>query len=240
MKTNIILQFKTALIGILLIGAFSSEAFAQKKQVETVKTKVKSSPTSTSVDINSNSNEANSEEPKTQNSSSGNQGILDMGAPHIHGLGLGIGQTFPFGKFADYGDSRVHFPDLFYTYSASYSFDFLFNIHYTVHETTNKKLKLFGIAPAVKAKLFQYDAFSPFIVGGLGFYVPRWEDQGNESKNKMVFGTNIGFGGDLKLNQHFIVGILFMHHNPFDVKQESAPKVEGYYAKMLLTGTYTF
>jgi hypothetical protein len=249
MKNRNFKVLNTALVSLALTGAFSFDSYAQKKssQAETVKPKVKekSPPKTETVEIDEDHSEtpvrANQESSETTTpSSTSNAGILGMGAPHSHSVGLGLGQTFPFGTYKKYGDSRISIPDLLYTYSASYSFDFLLDVHYTTHKTTNREVKLFGFAPAVKAKLFQFDAFSPFVLGGLGFYLPQWEDNGISSKRKLVFGTNIGIGGDLKLNQHFIVGVLFTHHNPFDVKQNSGPNVEGHYAKMLLTGMYTF
>ncbi|MFZ4712497.1 MAG: hypothetical protein ACOYL6_02185 [Bacteriovoracaceae bacterium] len=248
MKSRNLLLKNMALVS-LLTGAFSFSAFAQKKaaQTETVKPKVKTSsnktePKTETVEIEEEKTEAPAKSSAHEPTStpSNNAGILGMGAPHSHSVGLAIGQTFPMGNFNKYGDSRVSLPDLLYSYSASYSFDFFLDVHYSIHKAPDRELKLFGFAPAVKAKLFQFDAFSPFILGGLGFYVPEWEDHGNQSKRKMVFGTNIGLGGDLKLNQNFTVGVLFTHHNPFDVKQDVGPKVEGHYAKMLLTGMYTF
>jgi hypothetical protein len=237
-----------ALVSFVLTGAFSFNSFAEKKssQAETVKPKVKekSSQKAETVEIDEDHSEtpvrANQDSSESTPSTSNNAGILGMGAPHSHSLGLGLGQTFPFGTYKKYGDSRISIPDLLYTYSASYSFDFLLDVHYTTHKTTDRELKLFGFAPAVKAKLFQFDAFSPFVLGGLGFYLPQWEERGIASNRKLVFGTNIGVGGDLRLNQHFMIGVLFTHHNPFDVKQDSGPTVEGHYAKMLLTGMYTF
>lgn len=241
MKNRNLKVMNMALVSFMLAGAFSFSAFAQTK-TETVKPKVKeskSAPKAETVELEAE--EEKSPSPKqAPSASSSNAGLLGFGNPHAHSVGIGLGQTFLAGKFNDYGDNRVSYPDLFYTYAASYSFDFLFNAHYTVHKAPNREAKMLGFAPAIKAKLFQFDAFSPFALGGLGFYAPQWSDHGNESKRKLVFGFNLGIGGDLKLNDHFGVGVLMHYHNPFDSKQDTGPKLEGSYLKLLLTGMYTF
>ncbi len=240
MKTNKVTVMNMALVSILLTGAFSFSAFAQK--AEAVKPKVKETkavPKAEAVEVEAEEEKATSTKQSSAPSSS-NAGLLGFGNPHAHSVGIGLGQTFLTGKFNDYGDNRVSLPDLFYSYAASYSFDFLFNTHYTIHKAPNREAKMLGFAPAIKAKLFQFDAFAPFALGGLGFYAPQWSDNGNESKRKLVFGFNLGFGADLKLNEHFGLGVLFHYHNPFDVKQDTGPKLEGSYAKLLLTGMYTF
>ncbi len=243
MKNRNLKVMNMALASVMLSGAFSFSAFAQTK-AETVKPKVKESKTTPKAEtVEVEENEDKVESPKqasSPSSSSSNAGLLGFGNPHAHSVGFGLGQTFLAGKFNDYGDNRVSYPDLFYSYAASYSFDFLFNTHYTVHKAPNRETKLLGFAPAIKAKLFQFDAFAPFALGGLGFYAPQWSDHGNESKRKLVFGFNLGIGGDLKLNDHFGIGVLMHYHNPFDSKQDTGPKLEGSYLKLLLTGMYTF
>ncbi len=160
-----------------------------------------------------------------------------------HSLGLGVGQTFLRSDFNDYGEDKITF-DFFYNYSASYSFDFLANLHYTSHKYQNTKTELKGMALGIKGKLYQFDAFAPFILGGFGFYGPQVTPYVNgvhrESDSKLVFGVHVGTGVDLQLNDSVSVGALFHFHDPFDVKQESGGKVEGYYYKLLMTVFYTF
>ena len=88
------------------------------------------------------------------------------------------------------------------------------------------------------------DAFSPYAVGGLGFYRPvehRLVGANIEkSEGKFAFGLNAGVGVDLRLNKRVIVGILFQLHDPFDVQQDAGAKVEGYYSKLMMTAMYTF
>lgn len=165
------------------------------------------------------------------------------GAVNVHSLGVGMGQTFLNGDFSENGSDKITF-DLYYTYSASYSFDMVANFHYTNHKFRNKEVTLPGLAVAIKTKLYQYDAFAPYALGGLGFYRPKvvrvLDNSLIESQGKLAFGMNLGAGVDLKLNPRFTMGILAHYHNPFDIKQELGPEVEGSYFKLLLMGLYTF
>lgn len=158
-------------------------------------------------------------------------------------IGLGIGQTILMGDFDKHGENGIT-ADLFYSYSASYSFDFLANLHISNHDFRDEETTISGLAFAIKGKLFQFDSFSPFILGGLGFYGPQVERRINgesvKSETKFTFGSNLGVGLDLKLNSRITFGILAHYHNPFDVKQEIGSDLEGSYTKVLLTTFYTF
>jgi len=165
------------------------------------------------------------------------------GGINKHSIGLGIGQTFLFSDFESNGENGIT-GELLYSYSASHSFDFFLDLHYSTHDFQDKQTKLFGIVPAIKSRLWQFDSFSPYVLGGLGFYRPQLKRYiGNslvESEAKTVLGYSFGAGGDLRLNQHYSVGVLMQYHNPFDVKQDSGEEVEGSYAKLLFTVFYTF
>lgn len=161
----------------------------------------------------------------------------------VHAIGIGIGQTFMSGDFADHGEDKIT-ADLFYNYSASHSFDFLANFHYSKHEYRKKEVLATGLALGIKAKMFNFDAFAPFALGGLGFYAPKMRRDINgtfeDSKSKITFGYHFGAGVDLDLNQRVTVGAIGMVHNPFDVKQDDQAEVEGAYYKLLLTVYYKF
>lgn len=160
-----------------------------------------------------------------------------------HGLGIGLGQTFLLGKYADHGDDKITM-DLLYSYAASYSFDLLLNAHMSEHKNENEKMKVMGLAASIKARMVEYDNFSPFVLGGLGFYAPKarretdggykWTDQ------KVTFGLNFGGGVDLRLNDDVVVGILGQMHWPFVVQQDKQSDLRGYYFKLLITGMYLF
>ena len=160
-----------------------------------------------------------------------------------HSIGVGIGQTFVAGDFADHGQDKITW-DLLYNYSASHSFDLLTGFHFSKHEYKKSYSQLMGLTLGIKAKLFQFDAFSPYGMGGFGFYSPKVRREINgqmiESETKIAFGYHLGVGGDLRLNDRMTIGVLAQYHNPFDVEQEVGPDVEGRYYKLLITTFYTF
>lgn len=183
--------------------------------------------------------------PKTESDESSSSVASDVpGGMNKHSVGLGIGQTFLFSDFEKNGENGITFTDFIYSYSASHSFDFFVDFHFSSHEYQDKETTLFGIVPAIKSRLWQFDSFSPYVLAGLGFYRPELKRYvGNslvDSEAKTVLGYSFGAGGDLRLNNHYSVGILMQYHNPFDVKQDSGEEVEGSYAKLLFTLLYTF
>lgn len=161
----------------------------------------------------------------------------------LHSVGIGVGQTFVKGDFDKYGEDKIT-ADIIYTYSASHSFDFMANFHYSKHEFRTTYTMVRGLALGIKAKIFNFDSFSPYVVGGLGFYAPRVKRAVNgvirESESKVVFGDHLGAGAELRLNRKFTTGVLAHYHNPFDVKQEIGSEVEGSYIKLLITAVYSF
>lgn len=156
-----------------------------------------------------------------------------------HGIGFGLGQTFLLGNFQNFGDNKIT-GDIFYTYTASYSFDFLVNLHASDHSFKNKDIHLRGLTFNIKGRSYEFDNFSPYFIGGLGFYQPVIIKDGEESEAKNTFGFSLGAGTDLRLNHHFAVGLLAVVHNPFDIKQEDTEDVRGSYFKLLLTTMYLF
>lgn len=162
---------------------------------------------------------------------------------HTHSLGAGIGQTVLLGNYSKYGDDKIAM-DLFYAYAASYSFDVLVNAHWSKHQDKGEKMVVKGVSASIKSRLFEFDNFSPFVLGGLGFYAPRAQRRGGGTKTwtdeKITFGLNFGGGVDLRLNESWTIGAMGQMHWPFAVKQDSGSDLKGYYFKMLLTLMYTF
>jgi hypothetical protein len=178
--------------------------------------------------------------------------VSPIGEINKHSVGIGIGQTMLMSDMGKNGEDQITW-DLLYNYSASHSFDFFADLHHSNHELGNKKTQLTGLALGIKAKVFNFDSFSPFLLGGFGFYIPRFKVYNDSSrseeiastKSKVTFGTHFGGGADLKLNKNVAVGILAHYHNPFDVKQDESiagvgNEVEGSYFKLLITAYYTF
>jgi len=160
-----------------------------------------------------------------------------------HGLGLGLGETFLLGKYSNYGADKITV-DILYSYAASYSFDLLINAHMSEHKDNSDRMKIMGLTGSFKARLVEYDNFSPYVLAGLGFYAPKAKREVNDenkwSDQKITFGVNFGGGLDLRLNDHYVVGIMGQMHWPFAVKQNEGPDIKGYYFKLLITGMYLF
>ena len=81
-------------------------------------------------------------------------------------------------------------------------------------------------------------------MGGFGFYLPSASRLINgvptETRTQLVFGMNLGAGVELRLNNEVTVGVIAHYHDPFDVRQDVGPKLEGSYMKLLITAAYTF
>lgn len=165
------------------------------------------------------------------------------GSIHKHSLGIGVGQTFLRSDLAENGNDKIT-PELYYTYSASYSFDFVANLHYSEHSYLNREATIRGLALAIKGKGFQFDAFAPFVMGGFGFYLPSVKriQAGipTETRSQLVFGMNLGVGVELRLNDEATVGVIAHYHDPFDVRQDVGPELEASYMKLLIIASYTF
>lgn len=165
------------------------------------------------------------------------------GTIHKHSLGVGLGQTFLRSDLAENGNDKIT-PDLYYNYSASYSFDFVANLHYSKHKYIGREATIKGLALAIKGKGFQFDAFAPFVMGGFGFYLPSVKRIQNgeltETRSQLVFGVNVGAGVELRLNDEATVGVIAHYHDPFDVRQDVGAKLEGSYMKLLILASYTF
>jgi opacity protein-like surface antigen len=160
-----------------------------------------------------------------------------------HSIGLGLGETFLMSGFSDEGKDKITL-DFYYAYRASYSFDLLINLHTSAHDNGTKDVDLFGLTSSIKSKFFDFDAFAPYILGGLGFYQPTTTRDLSgvltESDPEFTFGFNLGIGVDLRLNNRVTIGLLGHFHKPFDVEQDDQKDVNGHYFKLLLTSMYSF
>lgn len=186
-------------------------------------------------------------EKSAQKVSTQTQSISDDRIPmgvNKHHFGIGFGQTFLYGDLRDNGISKITPPDLYYNYSASYSFDFMANLHYSKHKYKQNSSEIMGLALAIKAKVFQFDAFSPFFLGGLGFYMPSTKYQTDQGKvstdHRLVLGLNLGAGAELRLNDQVNIGVIAHYHDPFDVRQEDRKDLGGSYMKLLILAMYSF
>ena len=176
----------------------------------------------------------------SSSSSSSPSGMLQR-----HSVGIGLGQTFLLGDLEDNGENKITV-DGFYNYSASHSFDLLVNMHISKHKFRGRSALVRGFAPGIKAKLYQFDNFSPYVLGGLGLYAPKLHRVINangdiqQTETKIAFGYHFGAGADLALNNNVSVGLLFHFHNPFDLKQDVGQEVEAAYYKLMMLAFYVF
>jgi len=158
----------------------------------------------------------------------------------ISSLGLAIGQTWLSGDYASYGKDGISW-DIYYDYSASHSFDLLVDFHWNQfsNDSGGKETQV-GLVPSAKIKFYQFDNFTPYVILGLGFYIPEVTSPTYDSEAKIVLGTSYGLGIDLRLNRKFKFGAIYQIHNPFDVSQPNGSDLEGSYSKLLLVGFYSF
>ncbi len=199
----------------------------------------------TSDELSPSKNEKNGSVEETEDNQAPSSSV-NGGLPRKlqqHGLGFGLGQTFLFGNYAKHGADKITV-DFLYSYAASYSFDLLVNAHMSEHKDNSERMKLLGLTSSIKGRFVEYDNLSPFFLGGLGFYAPearRSNGAGTKSTDqKVTFGLNFGGGVDLRLNDHYVVGVMGQMHWPFKVQQESQSDLKGYYMKLLMTGMYLF
>ena len=234
---------------VIMMAAFAAIVFsnpslslAQGNQPKAFSPKIKTPNTSTELTDKSQG----ATEAKTESTPEVSSPVLHAAAPRRlqqHGLGIGLGQTFLLGDYGKNGNDKIT-ADLLYSYAASYSFDILVNAHMSEHKSNSERVKTRGLTGSIKGRFVEYDNLSPFFLGGLGFYAPqarrningdhKWSDQ------KVTFGLNFGGGVDLRLNDHYVVGVLGQMHWPFKVQQDGQPDLKGYYFKLLITGMYLF
>ena len=218
---------KLVILTPVLMAGVSLNAFAEEKQIK--------------PNIHQLTSEQAAKNSNSENSVNNESRI--PGEIHKSSIGIGIGQTFLRSDLASNGNDKIT-PDIYFNYSASYSFDFMANFHWSHHEFLNRSTTIRGLAMAIKGKGFQYDAFSPFAFGGFGFYLPGATRIVNgvptATRDQLVFGINAGVGVELKLNSNVTVGVIAHYHDPFDVRQEVGPQLEGSYMKLLVTALYTF
>ena len=237
-------KFSILLMALVAMSFFKpSPSFAQANQPKAFSPKIKTPNTASELTDKSESPSSEvTERPHRETS----QAVLHTAAPRRlqqHGLGFGIGQTFLMGDYSKYGDNKITL-DLLYSYAASYSFDLLINAHVSEHKSESERMKVLGLSSSIKGRFVEYDNLSPYFLGGLGFYAPQAKREINgslkNSDQKLTFGLNFGGGLDLRLNDHYVVGVMGQLHWPFEVQQDNQSDLKGYYFKLLITGMYLF
>lgn len=225
----------TFLFSASLLAQTQQKPFAPKIQTPSTKEElVTKEPAKVEAEVKTPAKEAKAE---TESSAAPAPRRLQL-----HTFGVGLGETFLMGNYAKHGEDKITM-DIFYAYAASYSFDVLVNAHWSTHEDKRERMRVAGLNAAIKSRLFEFDNFSPFVMGGLGFYVPRAKryvgGDLKKSEQKVTFGPNFGGGADLRLNDQWTIGALGQLHWPFSIKQDDQSDLKGYYFKLLLTLAYS-
>jgi hypothetical protein len=235
-------KFSTILMALVAMSFFSpSLSLAQNEEPKAFTPKIKT-PDTRKEYSGSEKSQPVEDDPEERRA----RPIQTSGSPRRlqqHGLGLGLGQTFLMGNYGKHGNDKITL-DLLYSYAASYSFDLLVNAHMSEHKDESEKVKLKGLTSSIKGRLVEFDNFSPYFLGGLGFYAPQFRRAENGSTKwstqKVTFGLNFGGGVDLRLNDNYVIGVMAQVHWPFRIEQEGQSDVKGYYSKLLITGMYLF
>ncbi len=162
-----------------------------------------------------------------------------------HYIGLGFGQMFLFGDYASLGEDKIVF-DLYYQFKSSLMFKLIANVHAHKFEIGKQVFKTKSANFGIKAKIFDYDKFSPFVGLGFGLYWPSAERTLNNSNSiikadtKTAFGLNAFTGLDLDVSERFNLSFMAHYHKPFSVSYDNQPDLSGAYLKLLIIPSYRF
>ena len=191
-----------------------------------------------------------------QNNNNNSSTVIFESSPEYkarpHSLGIGLGQMFLHGDFRHYGKNQIAF-SLFYSYKTSDHFDFIADFHYSSHEYTrfNKQEREFdqtSLALGIKARPVIWERFSPYLLAGVGFYLPVLKEKQpstntwHTSDRTITFGVHAGAGVDLELNSLITVGLQTQIHRPFNINEQElvGNEISGHYYKLLFTTAYKF
>lgn len=152
-------------------------------------------------------------------------------SPGSHNIALDLGQVFLLGDLNRYADSlgtQVH-----YTYGVSDLLAFDSSFSYSQH--SNGKYSTATLLSGIRLNLSWYDKIIPYIVAGLGFYRPSFQDStvapstnslgqtvNAPNVSAILFGLHAGPGVDLQLSQNMFFGAAATIHTMFSSTQSWA------------------
>jgi hypothetical protein len=165
-----------------------------------------------------------------------------------HGAGIGIGQVFLLGDFAESFSNSVGF-DAMYSYEASDIFGLLTHITYSSHsngDDTNT-LRLIGVSPDLRISLAYIDKLVLYAFTGFGLFSAN-QKLGNSSGSVITFSFNAGGGFGLALGPHFQFGTQLGLWSIFNKNAKTTSdgggvgtmEIGGTTLNLLVTGTYLF
>lgn len=173
-------------------------------------------------------------------------------SPGSNNLALDIGQVFLMGNLnSHYSDSigaQVH-----YTYGVSDLFGFDSSLGFSDH--SDGKFSMTTLLTGLRTNLAWYDKVVPYLVFGLGFYRPSYQQASQNtlgtnvgdataSVSPVLFGIHMGPGVDLELTKQLFFGAALTFHDMFGSTRIGAnglaQEVGGTYTTFFLHAGTTF
>ncbi len=149
-------------------------------------------------------------------------------SPGSSNVALDIGQVFLMGNLSQFSDSIGS--QLHYTYGVSDLFGFDSSLGYSAH--SDGKMAMTTLLSGVRMNLSWYDKIVPYLVFGLGFYKPTYQDPSTITANSsntassslsaVLFGLHLGPGIDLELSRNLFFGAALTFHSMFGTTQSLA------------------
>ena len=150
-----------------------------------------------------------------------------------HIVAFNFGHQVLFGEWGTLYDDTITY-GLSYTYEASPVFGVLLNLGLGNHSGLgNDSLTLRSIEPDLKVNFMYFDMLVLSGFAGFGLY-PISQQVGNTSGSTLNFGMNLGFGLDLRVDEHFIFGPGVVFKSIFTKNDKSA--ISGAYPSGLTIG----
>ncbi len=171
--------------------------------------------------------------------------------PGSNNLALDVGQIFLMGDLGEYSDSigsQIH-----YTYGVSDLFGFDSSLGYSDH--SDGKFSMITLLAGLRTNLSWYDKVVPYLVFGLGFYRPSYQQlvsasasaTGNATATSVapvLFGVHLGPGVDLEVTRNLFFGTSLTFHDVFGSTRYTADgkllNVGGTYTSFFLHAGVTF
>lgn len=164
-------------------------------------------------------------------------------APDSNNVALDVGQVFLMGDLGKYSDaigSQLH-----YTYGVSDLFGFDSSLGYSEH--SDGRFSMLSLLTGLRTNLSWYDRVVPYMVFGLGFYKPSFQQIANgevSSISPVLFGVHLGPGVDLQLSKQLYFGAALTFHDAFGttrIQADGTPlSVGGTFTSFLLHAGVTF
>lgn len=160
-----------------------------------------------------------------------------------HKLGLAIGQSYLFGDYEDLGKKEI-IPTLIYEYSASFLFDLHLGFQHGKFEKKDESISISALNIGLKGKTNFYDKLAPYLMGGIGLFIPKATRVSGNSKvdtpSKLVFGLHGAAGAELFLANNFSVGMYLQYQKPFNVEIDDQKDLSGSYGSLGFNFFYIF